>query len=488
MQPDDIDREIAETSEAIAEINDNLKITEFTYTDLGNGERFAAQHGENVRHVTEADMWYVWNGQKWKQDKGDGLRRLVKETVESIQLEYAEGKDGPKYRNKHFETSQSNGSMEAMLKCARNELPIPVEFSTFDNDRYLLNCGNGTVEVTTGAFHEHRRDDYQTKQTLVDYNESATCPMFEAFLETAQRGNRENIAYIQRAVGYAATAVMHEKCLFFLQGPTDTGKTLFLETIKNVFGDYAGATPTDTLAAKQNRSGKIPNDLARLRGLRLVVATESDQGDYLHEALVKQLTGGDTLVARFLNKEFFEFEPVCKFFFATNHLPRFHGGDSALQRRIRLIPFNVQIPEADQNHNLKQVFRDEAEGILQWIIRGAIDWAERGLATPAEILNVTAKMIRDNDALGQFFDEKCIITSGAEISRPELFREYRAWSEAGKRTPMSNQNFQAALESRGFYTDKVRKRFLDLGEASHYWRGIRLRTAGDLENPETDVL
>ena len=219
---------------------------------------------------------------------------------------------------------------------------VAVSVGMFDRDPMLLNCSNGTLDLRNGEIRAHDPADLITKMVPVAYDPQATCPVWEAFVDRIMEGDRSKIEFLQRAVGYSLTGITSEQCLFVLHGPGANGKSTFMETIRELLADYAMHTTTSSLL--QSKSSPIRNDLARLNGARCVSAVEIGMGKRLDEALVKQLTGGDQVTARFLYNEYFEYKPTFKLFIAANHKPDIQGVDHGIWRRIHLIPFNVTIP------------------------------------------------------------------------------------------------------------------------------------------------
>ena len=265
-------------------------------------------------------------------------------------------------------------------------------------------------------------------------------------------GNTELIQFLQRAVGYALTAQTIEQVLFFLYGTGANGKSTFLETVKAVLGDYAQQMPTDTLMSKDKSS--IPNDIARLKGARFVAAMETEEGKRLSEVQVKQLTGGDTLSARFMRAEFFDFTPTHKLFVGTNHKPLIRGTDYAIWRRIRLIPFIVTIPPEERDKNLPIKLRDELSGILAWAVRGCLDWQENGLGEPDAVKGATESYRKDMDILSEFLDERCALGTGLKVKAGDLYAAYKNWSEASGEYPVSQTRFGTQMVERGFEKKK----------------------------------
>jgi len=265
-------------------------------------------------------------------------------------------------------------------------------------------------------------------------------------------GNKELIGFLQRAVGYSLTGDTSEQVLFILYGTGNNGKTTFLTTIGSLLGDYALQTPTETLLIKRNTT--IPNDIARLKGARLVTAIEAEEGRRLAEALVKQMTGGDRLAARFLHAEWFEFTPAHKIFLGTNHKPVIRGTDLAIWRRIRLVPFSVVIPEEKRDKHFAQKLLPELPGILNWALQGCLTWQREGLKTPREVQEATSAYKAEMDQLAGFLDDCCITRKGQRVRGNELYKAYREWCERNTERAISGTRFGRRLVERGINKTK----------------------------------
>jgi putative DNA primase/helicase len=316
----------------------------------------------------------------------------------------------------------------------------------------LLNVENGTLNLRTGELEKHKKEDYITRLAQVTYDPKATAPTWDRFLNEIMQENAALVEFLRRGIGYAATGSTEEQCLFILYGTGANGKSTFLNTLKALLGDYSQQTPTDSLLVK--RDGAIPNDLARLKGARLVTAIEAEDGKRLAESLVKQLTGGDTITARFLRQEFFEFEPTFKIFLATNHRPVIKGTDNAIWRRIRLIPFDVTFPEDQQDRHLSKKLMEELPGILNWVIHGCLDWREMGLDIPDKVLEATQGYREDMDVLGGFIGECCETGVRFTSRAKELYKRYEQWCADNGERPASNKKFGQSLIERGFEKDR----------------------------------
>ena len=276
---------------------------------------------------------------------------------------------------RHARKSSSKGGIRAMIDVAKWLPDVTVSVGLFDRDPMLLNCSNGTLDLRNGEIRGHDPPDLITKMVPVAYDPQATCPVWEAFVDRTMESDRSKIEFLQRALGYSLTGITSEQCLFVLHGSGANGKSTLMETIRELLADYAMHTTTSSLL--QSKSSPIRNDLARLNGARCVSAVEIGMGRRLDEALVKQLTGGDQVTARYLYNEYFEYKPTFKLFIAANHKPDIRGVDHGIWRRIHLIPFNVTIASDDIDRDLPSKLRAELPGILAWAVRGCRQWQER---------------------------------------------------------------------------------------------------------------
>ena len=245
-----------------------------------------------------------------------------------------------------------------------------------------------------------------------------------------------------------STGETSEQCLFIFYGAGANGKSTFLQTMSYVLGDYSMSTPTETLLVK--RRGAIPNDVARLKGARFVIACEADAEQRLAESLIKQMTGGDTISARFLHQEWFDFEPTHKVFFGTNHKPVIRGTDYAIWRRIRLVPFEITIPEGERDKNLPEKLKAEADGILAWAVQGCQVWQQQGLGVPEEVKAATDSYREEMDILGEFLKDRCRLSLESKVSSKDLYESYSAWCLDNGQEPVGQRAFVSALKEKGF--------------------------------------
>lgn len=408
-------------------------------TDLGNAQRFVNEHRSDLRYCHPWARWLVWDGRMWKNDDTGEVHRRGKETVKRIYLEAAAiaDEDHRKKLAYHALRSESDGKIKAMLSLAQSEPGIPILPEDMDRDPWLLNVKTGVIDLKTGLLQPHRREDLITKLAPVEYSPDAACPFWLEHLNRIFAGNEGLISFLQVALGYCATGHVDERVMFICHGAGANGKSRTQEVIAEILGDYAVRTPTETLLVK--REGAIPNDIARLKGVRFAYCSEAEEGRRLSESLIKELTGGDRIVSRFMRAEFFEFPPTFKIWMSTNHKPIIRGTDNAIWDRIRLIPFTVTIPKSDQIpiSRFMERIRPEFPGILAWLVHGCRDWVQFGLGTPQEVKEAVETYRGEMDILGEFIEETCIVSEKAQGTAKELFKTYLKWREQNGERPIS---------------------------------------------------
>ncbi|MED4827136.1 phage/plasmid primase, P4 family [Bacillus atrophaeus] len=432
----------------------------FHLTELGNAERLVYYHGKNIRYCNELD-WLIWNGKMWEEDSKRQIEALTAQTLRAIYGEAKATEDG--YRKKQLndwakKCERRNIRMNTILD---TRPMVAVRKQELDSHKYLFNCENGVIDLKTGELLPHDRDFLFTKISSVGYQKDADCPNWKAFLESIfidEQGqpNYEIIDFMQKAIGYSLTGDTTEQVMFFLFGNGRNGKSTFINTVQQLLGDYGRQTNSDTFIKKKNDSS-INNDIARLDGARFVSAVESEEGQQLSESLVKQITGGEKMSARFLRQEYFEFTPEFKVFFTTNHKPIVKGSDEGIWRRIRLVPFTVTIPKEKVDKKLPQKLAAEMPGILRWAVEGCLKWQKDGLKEPEVIRKATEGYREDMDILAPFLAEKCVIHQAAKIEAKELYKEYKDWCYENDDVELKNRAFYRQLEIRGFKKEKGAK-------------------------------
>lgn len=454
--------------------------------DYGNARRLVRIHGRDLRYVAVWGSWLVWDGTRWKKDGDGAAMRYAKRTSLSVFDEAKEaaskGKDAQAL-SKWANRSLSGKALREMLAIAESEEEVIATTEDLDTDPWLFNVSNGTVDLRTGELLPHSRDDLITHVGGVEYQPDAQAPRWEAFLERIMDGDRELIGFLQRAAGYSLTGVTREQCLFMPYGTGANGKSIFLGRLSTLMGDYAETAESTSFLNKGQDT--VRNDLAKLAGARYVTAIEVDQGRRMAEALVKQVTGEDPITARFLRQEYFSFLPQFKLWMAANHKPSIRGGDHGIWRRIHLIPFTVTIPPEERDADLAAKLEEELPGILNWAIRGCLDWQRGGLRVPDSVRAATAQYESEMDPIGAFFDD-CVElmqddpTSGAALWAPgegfdpvpaiSFYQAYTEWCEANGERPLTNRTFGDRVKQRGVQWKRVK--------TGNVYLGIRLVKGG----------
>lgn len=450
---------------------DEEKMRAYTFDDMGNAERFVDLFGENVRYCYTEKKWYFYNSMRWSVDNLGVILRMADKCVEAmkaeaklyLQADEESGGDMAKAFEKHMKSSRSNKSKKAMLNEIEHHLPIlPIQM---DRYKMALNTPSGIINLKNGDVKAHNPEYYFTKITSVDCAEAADCPRWLAFLDDIFAGDKDLIRYIQKAVGYSLTGSTAEQCAFFLYGTGRNGKSTFIDVIRDVFGDYAANIQPETIMVKSSQSNAINSDIARLKGARLVTSVEPNEGVRLNEGLLKQLTGDDTVTARKLYSEEFEFKPEFKLWMATNHKPIIRGTDTGIWRRIHMIPFDVQIPEDKVDKNLTHKLKAEMTGIFKWCIDGCLMWQREGLQMPAAVLKSVREYRREMDVISAFIEDKCTLEGTVQAST--LYAAYVSWADSNNEYCMSNTKFSTEIAKR---FEKIK------GRNYNYFTGISIRS------------
>lgn len=429
------------------------EIKSYNPTDLGNAERLVAQFGNELKFVSQWG-WLVWNGKQWEMDEYGQAKQLAKRTVRTIYQEAAQIEDLNQRTKiaKWAMTSESAGKIEAMLNLAEDEASIRRSTKDFDGNPNLFNVKNGTIDLTTGKLKPHDRADLITKIAPVEYDPKADCPTWLKFLHQVMGNDADLVSYLQRAIGYSLTGDTSEHCFFLLFGTGSNGKSTFVETIRNLLGDYAQAASFDTFLERRSEGPR--NDIAKLVGTRFVAAAEPDVGKNLSESIVKQLTGGDMIEARALYKEGFNFKPTFKIFLAANHKPGIRGQDIGIWRRVKLIPFSVTIADEKRDRRLPEKLKAELPGILNWALAGCLDWQKNGLGEPDEVREATASYREETDRLRDFIAECCSAgghdAAAKQVELVKLFKVYTSYCEETSEHPLTKPRFMQAITERGF--------------------------------------
>lgn len=454
--------------------------------------RLRTSEGPDGVLYTEATGFYCWNGRHWEHDRSQLLVRregqqmgIELEAAGHDEMARANGDPGREARARSLIRAGARAQGSSALSGIIRELSamVLVPQDTFDTHPHLITVKNGIIDLRTGDLQPHDPRLRLTRALEWAYDPEASAPRWEQFLSEVHT-DPEMPGYLQRLVGYGITGNVTEQCIVVNVGQGSNGKSVFLESLGHVFRPYSVTTPYSTFEQKHSGSG-IPSDLAACNGARLVFASEGSQGKTMDEAILKRVSGGDRIAARFLHREWFEFEPEFLLMLASNHFPKFRGQDHGTWRRQRIILWNRTFSGDDVDPYLTLNLRKEAAGILSWAVRGAIEWYANGLQDPDSVLKATSALRESSDPLGGFISTYLVEEDGARVSASEVYAHYKNWAidEEGIREHdvWQPRTFNESLSNRGM----VRKRVKIQGHAKDAWLGWRIRSADEIANDST---
>jgi len=430
------------------------------FTDTGNAERLVKTHGQNFRWVTDEEAFHVWNGTVWQRNEsGDILLPHTKEVVRTIA--------DPEWRL----SSESSGRRRSMIAMTKGETPVLAESSQFDKPRMLLNVQNGTLDLETLHFHEFCREDFLTKKAAVEYDPFARCPKFEAFLDFIFDGDKDTIDFILKALGYTLTGEVGESCFFICYGLGANGKTTLIEVLMQILGpDFARPAKFSTFVSSKMHDPKY--EIATFKGRRLITAVEPKKAGHLDEEVLKQITGGDQIMARDIYQKNVVYYPEFKLWLAMNNKPRIIGTDDGIWRRVRFIPFSVKVPEHMKVKEFHRVlFAQEGPGILNRLLDGVRAWQEEGLQMSGAVARATAEFRDAQNVIQGFFAARTVSGErGLHAKAGDLYTSYKRWAEEQGEFVMRQNEFAEELARRGF----EKRRLHDDG---FHWFGVALNDA-----------
>jgi putative DNA primase/helicase len=415
--------------------------------DFGLARTFIAQFGDRFRNINETERWITCRGGRWyERTGGKAARQAAMRTLRSLP-EYANLAVEDSYRSALLSYSAralTTAKRNAILDIAANEPEMMTDLSELDTHRMLLACANGTLDLVTGRLGPHSPKDYITKGSPIAYEPAATAPRWEQFLQEVFLGDEELVAYMQRLAGYWLTGSVKEEKFWIFYGSGGNGKSKFANIWIRVLGKELcqGAAFQTFLPAKGDR---IPNDLARMDRARLVIASEKKKHEALDEGVIKQVTGGDRITARFMRSEWFDYEPQFKVALLVNEKPIINAADGGIRRRVKMVPFEAEFPQPDLE--LESKLTAEAEGILAWAVRGCLVWQRDGLGSCAKVDAATGDYLNENHPLSDWLAECWEDAPGHTASGKELRDSYTRWCREHLGVPrLSNSEYGEALK------------------------------------------
>ena len=420
----------------------------------------------NARHVALWGKWLFWTGSHWKcDDKLEHLSRIrayLRERAGDVAswagrkadvLENEHDKKGAEkvrtWARDQARSLRSNATVTSVANLVRANPASATAHEAFDADRYLLGTPGGTVDLRSGQLRPARRQDMISRRTTCAPAPPGSLPeRWMTFLDEIFEGDQETIAFLQRAAGYALTGATDEHKLLFLHGSGRNGKSVFLNTLLDIWADYGRRVAATTFLHSQTE--RHPTDIAGLQGARLAIASELPRGKTWDEATIKDLTGGDRLTARYMRQDFFEFTPQLTLMIAGNTQPSFKGVDEAIRSRVVLVPFAVTIPPEKRDRGLPDKLQSEGPEILRWCIDGAVAWRERGLDVPPAIAAASNAYFDEEDTVGQFLEDETTKDPQGFVSSEDLIICFNFWSERQGLGSWTQRTLVKELRQRGF--------------------------------------
>jgi putative DNA primase/helicase len=493
----------------------NGELAFYPQTDLGNAERFAARFEGRLLSCPAIGQgnqvgWLWWDGRRWATEGAQGKIKLAEhDTVRGILAEAEwlreSGKDcqvGTRSKGRSDEEAimmsdalaswaRASEDNRRLTPIAKRAAPmLEVRASDLDSDPFKINVLNGTIALVRKGrearieFYPHDPSDRITKLAPVVYDPDARCPQYDGFLERVQPSARMR-RFIDQWSGYSLTGDVSEQVLTFNHGQGKNGKSTLFNICGMVVGDYGRTIQIETFIDQgkgRGRAGGAPTpDLAALAGVRYLRTSEPERGAKLAESLIKLATGGEPMSVRFLHREFFDMQPQFKLTMSGNHKPMIRGTDEGIWRRVRLVPWGVQIPEAERVKNFdKDVLWPEASGIFNRMLAGAIDWMENGLTVPNEVIEATEQYRRESDALGRFLAECTVADPSGRIAASILHPLYIAWAKANGEREWTKNGLGRAMTARGFVSEH---------SGVPWWTGLNaIKTERDFVNERGEPL
>ena len=412
----------------------------FDETEDGFALAFADRHKNELRYCHSTGSWFRWTEVRWEREQ----TKLAFSWARAICRDLNQSRD---------EKLAKASTAAAVERFAQSDRAFAVTAEIWDRDPFLLGTPDGVGDLRTGLIRPAAQEDFITKLTAVAPGDFLhyECPLWLKFLDEATQGDKGLIRFMQQVAGYSLTGDIREHAMFFVYGPGGNGKGVFLNVITKVLGDYATTAAMDTFTASQN--DKHPTDLAKLKGARLVTASETEEGKAWAESRIKTLTGGDRISARFMRQDFFEFDPQFKLLIIGNHQPVLHNVDDAAKRRFNIVPFVHKPVEPDRQ--LEQKLMAEWPGILRWMIDGCLDWRKNGLVRPEVVKKATASYFSEQDMLTTWVDE-CCETGGRNLSdtTENLFKSWTLFSSSRGEKVGSVKSFNQRLQRQGFEPER----------------------------------
>jgi putative DNA primase/helicase len=447
--------------EGVAGLVVSLDVGARDHTEDGLALSLGDMWDGTVRHTPLMGVWHRWNGQRWEQDVTGYHKRSALDHLrdaarhELLVAHTVEDRGAVKAAERRAAVMRQARTVSAVVSLAGIHARQATAHTEWDQHPYLLATPGGTVNLQTGETYTPRPADMLTQSTAVAPAPAGAVPeLWLATLHYLMGGDidpdrsEELVAYLKRLCGYMLTGSVQEHVLAFGYGTGRNGKTLIVQTLLDLMGDYAISIPPGVLM--DSKQQEHPEHLARLMGRRLAVGSETEQGRRWAEAKIKALTGGDRITARYMHQNSFDFTPQFKLLLVGNHKPNLRQVDVAMRRRLHLIPFEVTVPEHKVDPKLPRKLKREGPAILRWMIEGCREWQDLGgLKPPQAVLDATADYFEEQDIVGLWMDECCKLDPTARTSSATVWESWQRWSMAAGYMPGSPRTLMPNLRRRG---------------------------------------
>ena len=466
-------------------------------TDAGNVALLADQTNGDLRFVSETKTWLAWTGARWEPDTFGTRAHEAALQVGQHYLDKAaeirqQARGGAEAKERklleqaaaHLEAwavkCRNKGGIESMLALARVDARFALSVNRLDTNPMLFGVANGVVDLETGALRPASRDEFVTRRSPVAFDPAATAPRFEQFIteitsapidQSRSRARRDLASYLQKLLGYCMTGMTREHKMFVAVGRGANGKSVLLDTLSPLMGDYFETVAPDALMAASGHgrdAERATPAMRRLAGCRLAVSSESKEGQKLDVAMVKRQTGDAFMTARGMYENTFTFEITHKVMLLTNHKPALDHVDAATKARLHLVPFDrrwnrpgdtehdPRLPDGDKT--LMDQLKSEASGILAWMVRGALAYQRHGLAPPDEVKSMTRTYFAEQDPFGLWLPTREICDASQGTLAADLFEQFRTWcvaEEFGANDAGTQKAFAAKLADKNVFSQKL---------------------------------
>ena len=424
---------------------------------IGNSRMFVDYYRRIILMNDTRGCWYIYDGRVWRPDTHNlRINEMAKDFHDSLLL-FANAITSEDTRErflKRVDALDQKKYRDIMVKDAGADKSITVEMDAFDRDKYQFNCHNGTINLLDMSFRPHDPIDRLTKMTEVDYDPDAACPRWLSFMDEVFEGDRDRIRYLQKAFGYAMSGDTRLECMFILYGPTSrNGKGTTMETVLRILGEYGRTAKPEMLSKKGFADSSGPSeDVARLNGARMVNVSEPEKSMVIDASLTKQMTGNNTITARYLRENSFEFKPQFKLFIDTNHLPQISDMTLFESDRIRIIPFNRHFTADERDIDLKSFFAepDNLSGILNWCLEGFRLYQKEGLKMPDSVEQATKEYRNQSDRITMFTNQCLRKEPGQEMRSFAIYDHYKRWCSENGFKFENVANFKKKMTAAGF--------------------------------------